>query len=138
MKVRVTGNIVRDAVATKTKNDNYVINFTIALNESFYSKAKGRYEETDFIDCGIWTSPKLADHLLKGRVVTLDGNLKPGYYFKKNDRQKKTPIPFLRLVVADLKFEGFKTSGNNDSGSGTVPQPETATVNADAGDDLPF
>lgn len=133
MKVRVTGNIVRDAVSTKTKNDNYVINFTIAVNENFYSKSKGKYEETDFIDCGIWTSPKLADHLLKGRVVTLDGNIKPGFYFKKNDPNKTTPIPFLRLVVSDLKFEGHRTGATS-----TEPQPQVAGVSASAADDLPF
>ncbi|MGE7775212.1 single-stranded DNA-binding protein [Chitinophaga sp. NPDC101104] len=138
MKKDVTGCITRDAISIKNDKGNYVLFFSVAVNDRYYTKAKGEYEETDFIDCSMLASPKLADSLVKGRIVSLHGNLKPDVYFKKDDKKKKNPVPSFRLFVNEIKWEGYRSSGSpKDSSAQQNPAPAGSAASG-SGDDLPF
>jgi len=74
--MEITGRLTRDAVVAKTANDREVVNFSIAVNDSY--KAKGSAETTKivtYIDCSYWLSSGVAQWLKKGAMVELFGRV---------------------------------------------------------------
>ncbi|QSW89586.1 single-stranded DNA-binding protein [Flavobacterium endoglycinae] len=72
--MEITGRLTRDAVVAKTAKDREVVNFSIAVNDTY--KAKGSTETTKivtYIDCSYWLSSGVAQWLKKGAMVELYG-----------------------------------------------------------------
>ena len=66
--MEITGRLTRDAVVAKTAKDREVVNFSIAVNDTY--KAKGSAEAVKivtYIDCSYWLSSGVAQWLKKAR-----------------------------------------------------------------------
>jgi single-strand DNA-binding protein len=72
MTARVTG----DAKISTLKNDRKVVNFNVAINDSY--KAKGSTEPTKivtYVQCAYWINTGIAQWLTKGTLVELQGRV---------------------------------------------------------------
>jgi single-strand DNA-binding protein len=56
-------------------NSKQVVNFSVAINDSYRNKAGERVEQTTYFDCAYWLSAKVATILTKGSLVELTGRV---------------------------------------------------------------
>lgn len=80
-KVILVGNLTRDVSVFKTEK-NTILRFTVALENGY--DADGN-EKTGYIDCTniVKNDSKLADYLVKGTKVAVDGRLSFNTYVNK-------------------------------------------------------
>lgn len=91
--MNITGRLTKDAKVSILSDSRQVVNFSVAINESYKNKKGDRVEQTTFFECAYWISPRVADWLTKGTVVELissvsarawtgnDGELRAGLNF---------------------------------------------------------
>jgi single-strand DNA-binding protein len=85
--MEITGRLTRDAVVAKTAKDREVVNFSIAVNDTY--KAKGSTETTKivtYIDCSYWLSSGVAQWLKKGAMVELFGRIGVNAYLNSEGK----------------------------------------------------
>jgi len=70
--MELTGRLVADATVRNVADDKNVTNFRIAINRRYKSGGEQK-EETTYVDCAYWRTPKLAPYLTKGLLVQLYG-----------------------------------------------------------------
>ena len=128
--MEITGRIVKDASVFKVKENREVVNFSIAVNDSY--KPKGSTETkkiVTYIDCSYWMSAGLAQWLKKGTLVQLFGRIGLNVYIG-NDAQAHGSLTF---HTSDIKILVFSQTDNN------THTPALKQQNAsDNPDDLPF
>lgn len=128
--MEITGQIVKDASVFKVKENREVVNFSIAVNDSY--KPKGSTETkkiVTYIDCSYWMSAGLAQWLKKGTLVQLFGRIGLNVYIG-NDAQAHGSLTF---HTSDIKILVFAQTDNN------THTPALKQQNAsDNPDDLPF
>ena len=152
-KVILLGHLGKDAETKFTPSGVSRSNFTIATNRRWKDQQSGEWkEETDWHNCVLWRSENLANYLLKGKQVYVEGRLQTRSYEDK-DGQKKY---FTEVVADDLILLGGRGGDSGAPGGGEFtqdpvvsrprqaqrPQP-AATQGEDFGqgitdDDVPF
>ena len=127
--MEMTARLTGDAKISNLKNDRQVVNFSIAINDSY--KAKGSNEPTKivtYVQCDYWVNPGVAQYLTKGTLVELQGRVGVNAYIGKDGEAKA----ILTFHVNTIKLHG---------GLG-VKNETTVKTNAEAvavpTDDLPF
>ena len=74
--MEITGRITKDATVHKILNDKQVVNFSIAINDSYKPKGSSEYKEiVTYIDCSYWMGINVAQWLKKGTLVQLFGRI---------------------------------------------------------------
>src|SRR5450432_1388335 len=126
------GRITADAKVNSTKDKKQVVNFTIAINDSFKTKGKGELKKlTTFVNCSYWISTGIVPHLKKGVLVELFGRISVSAW-KKVDGEA---MASLNLHVSSIKLHGKPTAAT---------ERENKVVSATAApvsnptEDLPF
>lgn len=126
--MEITARITADAKVNALKDGRQVVNFTVALNDSY--KAKGNEnltKVTQYVNCSYWQHPGIAQYLTKGSLVELFGRIGVNAWQNAEGEPKAN----LTLHVNNIKLHG----GNKANG-------EAARVNNKAAvpakDDLPF
>ncbi len=114
-RIMVTGNITADAEVkqlTKVK----VINFCVAVNESYKDETGNRVEKTFFYNCSIFreNNIKIAEFLLKGVKVLLEGEPEVEIYQNKEGQT----VGGIKINVKNVELLGGgkrpePTSNNN-------------------------
>jgi single-strand DNA-binding protein len=69
----IVGRITKDAVVNSLKDERKVVNFSIAINESYRPKGNERKKVTTFCNCSYWLSDKIAENLKKGTLLEVTG-----------------------------------------------------------------
>jgi single-strand DNA-binding protein len=128
--MEITARLTGDAIVNTVKNDRQVVNFNVAINDSY--KAKGSSEVTKIVTyakCDYWVNPGVAQYLTKGTLVELQGRVGVNAYMGKDGTAKAT----LTFHVNTIKLHG-KANG------GSVETAAVITMAAVAAptDDLPF
>lgn len=95
-----------------------VLNFSVASDQGY-----GERKTTNWFRCALWGTrgKALSHHLLKGKEVTVSGELEVGSYEGKTQ---------LNIRVADVSLHGGKSGGG-----GETYEPEKQ---AELEDDIPF
>lgn len=125
------GRITKDAVVHKVANDKQVVNFSIAVNDSYKPKGSTEYKNiVTYIDCSYWLSASLAQFLKKGTLVELFGRIGLNVYIA-SDSQAKGSLTFHTSNIKILVFA--KTLPQIAQGN-TTPKAQS---DKDP-DDLPF
>ena len=127
--MEMTARLTGDAKISSLKNDKQVVNFSVAINDSY--KAKGSNEVTKVVtyaQCDYWVNPGVAQYLTKGTLVELQGRVGVNAYIGKDGEAKAT----LTFHVNTIKLHG-SASVNNETAVKT--NDEAVAVPAD---DLPF
>lgn len=73
--MNIIGRLTRDAEVRTTSQDKQVVNFSVAINDSYRNKQGERIEQTIYFDCSYWISTKIANLLIKGTLVELIGRI---------------------------------------------------------------
>ena len=125
--MNITGRVTADAQVRNVSNSKTVVNFSVAINDSYKNKAGERIEQTTYFDCAYWLSPKVAQILTKGTVVELTGKVSARAW-TGSDGQTHAGLNF---NTAQIKLHG---------GGKKVEAVQAPTVNNndDTKDDLPF
>lgn len=129
--MEITGRLTRDAVVAKTANDREVVNFSIAVNDSY--KAKGSAETTKivtYIDCSYWLSSGVAQWLKKGTMVELFGRVGVNAYLNSEGKA----VASLTFHTSNIKMLVFVSDAQPVQGT-VVPAKNSKKEQPD---DLPF
>lgn len=129
--MEITGRITKDASLFKLKDGKQVINFSIAINDSYKPKGASQLKEVvTYINCDYWLSPAVAPYLKKGAMVQLFGRIGLSVYLS----HEGNPLGSLTFHVNHLKILVF---AKKDAQNPAVAQPVTNSNEGDP-DDLPF
>src|SRR3954469_10863744 len=110
-KVILLGHLGKDAETKFTPNGVSKSTFTIATNRRWKDQSSGEWkEETDWHNVVLWRSENLANYLLKGKQVYVEGRLQTRSWDDK-DGQKK----YMTEVVCE---ELILLGGGRDGGGG--------------------
>ncbi|OXA99170.1 single-stranded DNA-binding protein [Flavobacterium oncorhynchi] len=71
--MNIIGRLTKDAEVRTLSNEKQVVNFSIAINESYRNKQGERVEQTTYFDCSYWISVNVKKLLIKGALVELTG-----------------------------------------------------------------
>ncbi|WP_413998085.1 single-stranded DNA-binding protein [Flavobacterium sp. W1B] len=129
--MEITGRITADAVVHKVGNDKQVVNFSIAINDSYKPKDSTQLREiVTYINCSYWLSVKTAEWLKKGALVQLSGRIGLNVYSNNQDN----PIGSLTFHTNNIKILVFakKTEPSDNTASQQQQKP------LENPDDLPF
>ena len=125
--MNITGRLTRDAEVRTTSQDKQVVNFSVAINDSYKNKSGERIEQTTYFDCSYWITPNVAKLLKKGTLVELSGRVSTRAW-TGNDGEPRAGLNF---HTSQIKLHG----GGKKS---ETAQATTNTNNNKAEDDLPF
>lgn len=130
--MEITGRITKDATVRKLSEDRQVVNFSIAINESYKPKGSSEYKDiVTYIECSYWLSPKSAQWLKKGALVQLFGRIGLSVY-TASDGTAMGSLTFhinsLKILVFAKKEQGAENTAHPKAQNNTSKDPE----------DLPF
>ena len=63
--MNIVGRITKNAEINTLTGDKKVVNFSVAINESYKNKQGERVEQATYYNCSYWISPKVATSLPK-------------------------------------------------------------------------
>lgn len=130
--MEITGRITKDATLVKISADKQVVNFSIAINDSYKPKNATQVKEiVTYVDCSYWLAPKTAVWLKKGALVQLFGRIGLNVYNSADGRA----LGSLIFHINSLKILVFaKKVATSDTTASSLGQPKTSQEP----DDLPF
>lgn len=71
----ITGRLTGDAQVRTLSDSRQVVNFSLAVSDSYKAKNGERVTNTEFFDCSYWISAAIAPYLTKGSIVELSGRV---------------------------------------------------------------
>lgn len=125
--MNITGRLTRDAEVRTTSQDKQVVNFSVAINDSYRNKQGERIEQTTYFDCSYWITSNVAKLLTKGTLVELSGRVSTRAW-TGNDGEPRAGLNF---HTSQIKLHGGVKKSE-------TAQAITGTNNNKAEDDLPF
>lgn len=149
-KVILVGNLGKDAETKFTPGGIAVTKFSIATSRRWKDQQSGEWkEETDWHNIVLWRSENLANYLLKGKQVYVEGRLQTRNYEDKDGRK----VYVTEVVAEEVILLGGRPS-EAAAGAGEYaqqpvsmprdaprPQPQAAPEELNQGvtdDDVPF
>ena len=140
-KVILVGNLGRDAELRYTPGGASVAKFSIATTEIWNDKGGQRQERTEWHNIDLWgkQAETLAEYLVKGKQVYIEGRLQTDEYTDKEGVKRKSTKVRCERVVLLGGGGGGRGGGMDRSERGGVSVPshdESAEPLTD--DDIPF
>jgi single-strand DNA-binding protein len=133
MKImNIIGRLTRDAEVRTTSQEKQVVNFSVAINDSYRNKQGERIEQTSYFDCSYWISPNVAKILTKGTLVELTGRVSTRAWTANNGELRAS----LNFQTAIIKLHGG--SKRIDNLLNITHQEKSKVTEQETVDDLPF
>jgi single-strand DNA-binding protein len=130
--MNITGRVTADAQVRSVSDSKTVVNFSVAINDSYRNKAGERIEQVTYFDCAYWLSPKVAQLLTKGTVVELTGRVSARAW-TGSDGQAHAGLNF---NTSQIKLHG---GGKKADAERAVPIADRAALEAKPlEEDVPF
>lgn len=130
--MNITGRLTRDAEVRTTSQDKQVVNFSVAVNDSYRNKQGERVEQTTYFDCAYWITPNVARLLTKGTLVELIGRVSTRAWVSK-DGEPRAGLNFhtsnIKLHGGSRRTEPVQATAQTENNKATAQEKE---------DDLPF
>ena len=130
--MNIIGRLTRDAEVRTTSQEKQVVNFSIAINDSYRNRQGERIEQTSYFDCSYWISPNVAKILTKGALVELTGRVSTRAW-TANDGELRASFNFHTATIK-LHGGGKKTDNILDISN----QEKRKITEQETVDDLPF
>lgn len=125
----IIGRITKDATVNTTKDDRKVVNFSLAINESYKPKGGERVKVTTYCNCSYWLSEKMAENLKKGTLLEVTGRIYVSAYVGADGTAKAS----LNCHVSSIKIHAWpKEVEIIGTAAQTTQAPEAES------DDVPF
>ncbi|WP_312297044.1 single-stranded DNA-binding protein [Chryseobacterium sp.] len=135
--MNIIGRLTKNAEVSKTPNGREVVNFSIAVNDSYKNKAGQRIEQTEFVDCSYWLTPKAVTFLVKGLLVELSGRISARAWLS-SDGTAKAGLNFHTSAIKPLGKSAKQENGQSTQASAEKQNANTAIQTGSDDDDLPF
>ncbi len=130
--MEIIGRITTNAIVNETKAGKKVVNFSIAINDTYKSKGSSEVQKiTTYVNCAYWVNPGIAAYLTKGGLVECAGRIGVNAWTGKDGEAKAS----LTFHVNYIKLHGSSKAVNAGAAESVVIAPE---ITADAATDLPF
>ncbi|WP_277014258.1 single-stranded DNA-binding protein [Flavobacterium lindanitolerans] len=84
--MEIIGRLTADSEVKTVGNGKQVVNFSIAVNDSYKPKDGERVEITTYVDCSFWGDVKRTQWLKKGAMVLLTGRIGTNAYVNKEGK----------------------------------------------------
>ncbi|MBY8961801.1 single-stranded DNA-binding protein [Flavobacterium sp. D11R37] len=114
--MEITGRLTADAQVRTLSDNRQVVNFSVAVSNSYKARSGERITQTEFFDCAYWFSTGIAQYLTKGSLVELAGRVSARAWMG-NDGQPKAGLNF---NTTDIKLHGGSNKAETQAG-----QPQT-------------
>ena len=142
-KIYLLGNLGKDPEVKYFDENNLVVNFPLATNESYIDKTGTKVTQTEWHNIKI-TRPGLGkvaeSYLKKGDMIFIEGRLKTRSY----DDQQGIKRYITEVIVETLKMTGKRPGEGGDEQTQHRPEPQVNSevndpfANPPVADDLPF
>src|SRR5690554_5881831 len=129
--MNITGRLTRDAEIRTLSNEKQVVNFSVAVNDSYRNKQGDRVEQTTYFDCAYWITPNVARLLTKGTLVELIGRVSPRAWVSKDGEARAG----LNFHTSNIKLHGGGKRA--ETIQPTAPSENSKVVEQGTEDDLP-
>jgi single-strand DNA-binding protein len=126
--MELTGRLTADAKVSEVKEGKKVVNFSIAINDSYKPKDGERVVLTTYVECAYWINPKVGQYLKKGLLIQMNGRMGSRAWVNRDGDAKS----YLTCNISNLKFLGGSTN------STATDQGGNKGKGASEDDDLPF
>ena len=131
----IIGRVTKNAVINTLKNDKKVVNFSVAINDSYKTKKGERKEQTTYYNCSYWINAKIAEYLIKGTLVELSGRISSSAWIGKNGEIKSG----LNFHILNIKLHGGRQKSELNNEPIVSPQNDNSNpFTEETDDDLPF
>lgn len=119
--MEITGRLTTDAVVNETKENGKVVNFTIAINDTYKKYGADEVKKvTTFVNCSYWLNAGIATALTKGMLVELFGRIG----VKAWKTTEGEPRATLTFHVNSIKLLGKAKMANGSAEDVTTRQKE--------------
>ncbi len=139
--MEITGRLTADAQVRTLSDNRQVVNFSVAVSDSYKAKSGERITQTEFFDCSYWIGTGIAPYLTKGSVVELAGRVSARAWVD-SDGQPKAGLNFhtSKITLHGGGAATDKAQPVNKSAAGAAPVYDAEVVpnGAAPDDDLPF
>lgn len=101
-KVMLIGHVGRPAELRYTPSGQAVATFSLATSEQWTDKSQQRQERTEWHQIEVWgkTAEAIAEYLVKGKQVYVDGKLQTDEYTdKQGEKRKTTKVRAFQMVL---------------------------------------
>ena len=136
--MNIIGRLTRDAQISTLKNDKQVVNFSVAVNDSYRNKQGERVKLTEYFNCAYWLSANVAKILTKGTLVELTGRVSAGAWIGGDGEAHAA----LNFHTSGIKLHGGGRRTETAANSKTDNQQASSRSNfhnkPEEKDDLPF
>ncbi|MBB4807162.1 single-strand DNA-binding protein [Chryseobacterium defluvii] len=130
----IVGRNTRNAEINTLKNDRQVVNFSVAINDSYKTKQGERRELTTYYNCSYWINPNVAKILTKGTLVELSGRVSSNAWIGKDGEIHSG----LNFHTSSIKLHGGSGKNSESEPKQNVTQETGNPFAGDTDDDLPF
>jgi len=123
-KVLLIGHLGKDAETKFTPSGASMTKFSVATNRRWKDQQTGEWkEETDWANVVLWRQENLANYLLKGKQVYVEGRLQTRSWEDKDGKKQ-----YMTEVVADevILLGGRGGEGAPEGGSQPISMPRSA------------
>lgn len=128
--MNIIGRLTRDAVVKTLESGKRVVNFSVAVNDSYKTKEGKKVEMVEYFNCSYWKTVNAAKILTKGLLVALTGRVSASAWTAKDGEVKAT----LNFHTSDIKpLAGGRKGETVHATAETNPAGDSAM-----GEDLPF
>lgn len=127
-KVILVGHLGRDAESKFTPSGVSVTRFSVATSRRWKDQQSGEWkEETDWHNISLWRAENLAQYLIKGKQVYVEGRLQTRSYEDKDGQKKySTEVVADDVILLSGRGEGGADSGGYSQEPRMVSQPRSA------------
>jgi single-strand DNA-binding protein len=130
--MEITGRITKDATVRNVGEEKKVVNFSIAINDSYKPKGSSEFKEiVTYINCSYWLNAKIAQWLKKGALVQLFGRIGLNLYSSSDGKAMGS----LTFHTSNLKILVFAKKTQT---AEITASPKVQQDNSGMPDDLPF
>ena len=137
-KVILVGNLGRDPEVRRMGSGDPVVNFSLALSESWRDKNTGeRKEKTEWVNVVIFNEAlgKVAEqYLKKGAKVYIEGQLQTRKFTDKDGNERQTT----EVVLQRYRGELTMLSGRGEGGGDYAPEMSSGSGNSSFGRSSPM
>lgn len=144
-KAFLLGNLTKDAETKFTPSGIARTALTVATNRRWKDNASGDWkEETDFHNVVLWRSENLANYLLKGKQVYVEGRISNRSYEQDGVKKFFTEVVADEVILLGGKSEERAESASaqarrgGSAGAGRQAPKEDAGKFGITDDDVPF
>ena len=132
--MEIIGRITADATVSETKAGKKVVNFSIAINDTYKTKGNDEVQKVvTYVNCSYWINPGVAAYLTKGTLVECNGRVGANAWTNKEGEVKAS----LTFHVNSIKLHG-RSNGGNGTPAPVVPITTAPAAHSEVAEDLPF